>query len=196
METIVFKTLGDLDRLVKFSPRLVQVLRRKMVEARVILRDARSRTCEFNPPYLLLEGHTLWVFEGGKILELHLGPKEWCWRKRGSFLESNIFGYTTKRGYKEINSRQGCQLSFDFELQQSRITLRPKKFIFSKLWHPWLPHKVSTMIWLILANGLLVGTWRTEMGQEGSCQVCNARALETTEHTFSSCETLEGMGKG
>jgi hypothetical protein len=31
------------------------------------------------------------------------------------------------------------------------------------------------------------------MGQEGSCKVCNARALETTEHTFSSCETLEGM---
>jgi len=97
LETTVLKTLGDLDRLVKFSLGLVQVLRKKMVEAIVILKDARSRMCEFNPPYLLLEGHTLWVLEGGKILELHLGPKEWCWRKRGSLLEFNIFGYTTKR---------------------------------------------------------------------------------------------------
>jgi hypothetical protein len=31
------------------------------------------------------------------------------------------------------------------------------------------------------------------MGQEGSCKVCNARALETIEHTFCSCEALEGM---
>jgi hypothetical protein len=31
------------------------------------------------------------------------------------------------------------------------------------------------------------------MGQEGSCKVCNARALETIEQAFSSCQTLEGM---
>jgi hypothetical protein len=67
LETTIFKTLGDLDRLVKFSLGLVQVLRKKMVEAKVILKDARSRMCEFNPPYLLLEGHTLWVLEGGKF---------------------------------------------------------------------------------------------------------------------------------
>jgi hypothetical protein len=113
--------------------------------------------------------------------------------QRRSLLEYNIFGYTTKRGYKEIISRQGHQLSFDFELQQSGITFKQKKIIFSKLWHPWLPHKVSTMIWLIIANGLLVGSWKTKMGQEGSCKVCNARTLERIEHTFSSCETLEGM---
>jgi hypothetical protein len=148
---------------------------------------------ELSPSYLFLEGHILWVFEGGKFLEFHLDPKELHWRKRGSLLESNIFGYTTKRGYKEIISRQGCQLSFDFELQQSGITPRQKKIIFSKFWHPCLPHKVSTMIWLILANGLLLGSWRTKMGQEGLCKVCNAKALERVEHTISSCEALKGM---
>ncbi len=91
METTIFKTLGDSDRLVKFSPGLVWVLNRKMAEAKVILKDARSKMRQFNPPYL-------WVFKGGKILEFHLDPKEWCWKKRRSLLESNIFGYTTKRG--------------------------------------------------------------------------------------------------
>jgi hypothetical protein len=51
------------------------------------------------------------------------------------------------------------------------------------------------MIWLILANGLLVGSWITEMGQEGSCKVCNARALERTEHTFSHVKHWKGCGK-
>jgi hypothetical protein len=49
------------------------------------------------------------------------------------------------------------------------------------------------MIWLTLANGLPMGSWKAKMGQEGSCKVCNARALETTKQDFSSCETLEGM---
>jgi hypothetical protein len=101
-----------------------------MAKAKVILQDARSIMCELNPPYLLLEGYTLWVFEGGKILVFHLDPKEWHWRKRGSLLGYNIFGYATKRSYKETISRQGHQLSFDFELKQSGITLKQKKSFF------------------------------------------------------------------
>jgi hypothetical protein len=108
LEAIVFRTLGDSNRLVQFFLGYVQVPLRKMAKARVILKDVGSKMCEFNPPCLPPKGHTLWVFEGGKILELHLDPKEWCWRKRGSLFESNIFGYTTKRGYKEIINRQGC----------------------------------------------------------------------------------------
>ncbi len=96
LEAIVFRTLGDSNRLVQFFLGLVKVPRRKMAKARV------------NPPYLPPKGHTLWVFEGGKIPKLHLDPKEWHWRKRGSLFESNLFGYTTKRGYMEIINRKGC----------------------------------------------------------------------------------------
>jgi hypothetical protein len=102
LEPIVFRTLGDSNRLGQFFLGLVQVLRRKMAKARVIFKDVGSKMCEFNPPYLLPKGQFFWVFEGGKILELHLDPKEWRWRKRGSLFESNLFGYTTKRGYREI----------------------------------------------------------------------------------------------
>ncbi len=109
MEVIVFRTLGDSNRLVQKKFGLVQVPRRKMAKARVIFKDVGSKMCEFNPPYLPPKGHTLWVLKEVKfILELHLDPKEWCWRKRGSLFVSNLFGYTTKRGYKEIINRQGC----------------------------------------------------------------------------------------
>jgi hypothetical protein len=74
----------------------------RWAKARVIFKDVGSKMCEFNPPYLPPKGHFLWVFERGKVLELHLDPKECCWRKRGSLFESNLFGYTTKRGYMEI----------------------------------------------------------------------------------------------
>jgi hypothetical protein len=47
-----------------------------MEKARVIFKDVGSKTCEFNPPYLPLKGHTLWVFEGGKIPKLHFDPKD------------------------------------------------------------------------------------------------------------------------
>ncbi len=101
MEPIVFRTLGDSNRLGQFFLGLVQVPRRKMAKAGVIFKDVGSKMCEFNPPYLPPKGQILWVF-GGKILELHHDPKEWRWRKRGSLFESNLFGYTTKRDYKEI----------------------------------------------------------------------------------------------
>jgi hypothetical protein len=48
------------------------------------------------------------------------------------------------------------------------------------------------MIWLTLAFWWEVGEL-IKMGQEGSCKVCNARALETIKQAFSSYETLEGM---
>ncbi len=102
LEPIVFRTLADSNRLRQFFLGLVQVPRRKMAKAKVIFKDVGSKMCEFNPPYLPPKGHFLWVFEGGKILELHLDPKEWRWRKRGSLFESNLFGYTTKTDYKEI----------------------------------------------------------------------------------------------
>jgi hypothetical protein len=55
-----------------------------MEKSKVILKDVGSKTCEFNPPYLPLKGHTLQVFERGKIPKLHLDPKEWHWEKNGS----------------------------------------------------------------------------------------------------------------
>jgi hypothetical protein len=32
---------------------------------------------EFKPLYFPLDGHTLWIFEGGKVPKLHSNPKEW-----------------------------------------------------------------------------------------------------------------------
>lgn len=103
-----------------------------MSKTRIVLKDGGNKLCEFNPPYIRLEGHTFWIFEGGKIIKLFFNPKEWCWKKCVSLHESNLFGYTTKMGYREIILKQGCQLSYD-GLQQSRITYRERKIIFSKL---------------------------------------------------------------
>jgi hypothetical protein len=41
---------------------------------------------ECKPSYFPLEGHTLWIFEGGKVFELHSDPKEWHKRKQGKII--------------------------------------------------------------------------------------------------------------
>jgi enoyl-[acyl-carrier-protein] reductase (NADH) len=43
------------------------------------------------------------------------------------------------------------------------------------------------MIWLILANSLLVGAWRRRIGHHSNCTLYDTRTLETLEHMFLTC---------
>jgi hypothetical protein len=44
--------------------------------------------------------------------------------------------------------------------------------LYLSLWHRWLPRKVSAMLWLIIAEGLLVEARRTKIGLPRECKIC------------------------
>ncbi len=63
------------------------------------------------------------------------------------------------------------------------------------LWHLRLPRKISTMLWLISAKGLLVEAWKTQIGPLGSCKLCQIRHLEDSKHLFWKCNRIVEVWK-
>ena len=61
---------------------------------------------------------------------------------------------------------------------------------FNRIWHPYLPRKVSAMQWLILTEGLPVGAWRERIGLPNHCQLCPAQSRETLQHAFQECTEI------
>jgi hypothetical protein len=67
--------------------------------------------------------------------------------------------------------------------------------LYMSLWHPRLPRKISAMLWLISAKGLLVEAWRTQIGLPGSCKLCQMRHLEDSKHFFGKCNRVAEVWK-
>jgi hypothetical protein len=55
------------------------------------------------------------------------------------------------------------------------------------MWHNTRPRKVGAFIWLILNNGLPVGTWLQIMGIPATCKVCDQGLQESAQHCFMEC---------
>jgi hypothetical protein len=97
LEAVVFRTLGDSNRLVQFFLGLVQVPRRKMAKAKVILKDVGSKMCEFNLPYLPPKGHTLWILKEVKFQSFILIQRNGI-RGKGEVFLSLISSVTQPKG--------------------------------------------------------------------------------------------------
>lgn len=55
------------------------------------------------------------------------------------------------------------------------------------MWHPWLPQKVCTFLWLLHAQGLPLESWLNTMDLDGSCKLCATAPIETARHAFIEC---------
>lgn len=161
-------------------------------EARVLMQKATGEVVEFNPKNGLAPGCTLWAFRSGRVRELAFDPKEWLWPREGMLKETNFFNYSCKRGYRIIIKDQCKQLGFDKWLEVSGYSFTQRREFFTKLWHCWIPRKVSSMVWLTIAEGLPIGEWRRCcLGQEGFCTLCDLRVLQTSEHGLFGCESVK-----
>ncbi len=79
----------------------------------------------------------------------------------------------------------------DTSLRDKGYTQKERGIIFQRVWHLWLPRKISSMIWLTMAKGLPIGAWCTRIGQEGICNFCNNGLLKTLEHGLMRCTTMQ-----
>ena len=161
-------------------------------EVRIIRCIGPKRTVlDFNPADEAEEEElTFWIWGQDWIVNLDWDPKDWQWRRVGILAETSILNYTTKRGYRVALQRNNHQMPLDAELEASGFNSKARAKFFNRIWHPYLPRKVSAMQWLILTEGLPVGAWRERIGLPSSYQLCPIPTRETLQHAFKDCPEL------
>lgn len=60
-------------------------------------------------------------------------------------------------------------MPLDAELEASGFDGKARAKFWNRIWHLYIPRKVSAMQWLLLTDGLPVGTWREKLGLNGAC---------------------------
>ena len=111
-----------------------------------------------------VEELTLWMWGQDWISNLDWDPKDWQWRRIGILADTTVLNYTTKRGYRAALQQNHHQMKLDAELETSGFNSKARAKFFNRIWHRYLPRKVSAIQWLILTEGLPVGAWRERIG--------------------------------
>jgi hypothetical protein len=134
--------------------------------------------------------HTLWIWGNDWLTNLEWDPKDWLWRRIGILAETPVLNYTTKRGYHVAMRQNNHRMKVDEELEAAGYNSKTRAKFFNRIWHPYLPRKVSAMQWLILNEGLPVGAWREKIGLPDNCQLCPNHTRETLQHAFLECPEI------
>ena len=82
------------------------------------------------------------------------------------------------------------QMDLDSELEREGYSSKVRAKFFNRIWHPYLPRKVSAMQWLTLTEGLPVGAWREKIGLPSNCELCTHPVKETLQHALKDCPQL------
>ena len=150
----------------------------------------RNVVLDYNPIDDPEPDDSIWHWGGSWIGELQWDPKDWQWRRIGVLPDTSILNYSTKRGYRVALRQDHNQMPIDAELEAAGYDSKFRAKFFNRLWHPYLPRKVSAMQWLILSEGLPVGAWREKLGLSGACQLCAHHERETLAHSFLECQEV------
>lgn len=160
-------------------------------EVRVARCGGTRRTIiDFNPPEIDDPELTLWLWGEDWISQLEWDPKEWNWRRIGVLADTTVLNYSTKRGYRAAMKQNNHTMKVDKELEEAGYNSKTRAKFFNRIWHPYLPRKVSAMQWLILTEGLPVGAWRERLGLPSNCQLCPSQDRETLQHAFLECSEV------
>ena len=142
---------------------------------------------DYNPIDETSEEQKLWLFGNTWIEAMDWDPKDWSWRRLGMLPDTAILNYTTKRGYRIALRQENHRMPIDSELEAAGYDGKARAKFWNRIWHPYLPRKVSAMQWLLLAEGLPVGSWREKLGLNGECELCILQEKETAAHAFLEC---------
>jgi hypothetical protein len=66
--------------------------------------------------------------------------------------DTTVLNYSTKRGYRVALRQNNHRMQVDMELEEAGHNSKARAKFFNKIWHPYLPRKVSAMQWLILTK--------------------------------------------
>ena len=142
---------------------------------------------DYNPQEEIKPEQSLWLWGNEWINNLEWDPREWQWRRLGMLPITSVMNYTTKRGYRIALKQNTQQMNLDLELERQGYNSKVRVKFFNRIWHPYLPRKVSAMQWLVLTEGLPVGAWREKIGLPSTCELCQVPIRETLQHAFQDC---------
>ena len=145
---------------------------------------------DYNPQDEIEPEQSLWLWGNDWLCNLDWDPKEWQWRRSGVLPETSILNYSTKRGYRIALKQNTEQMPLDAELEMEGFNSKARARFFNRIWHPFLPRKVSAMQWLVLTQGLPVGAWREKIGLPSDCELCPTPVKETLQHALKDCPQL------
>lgn len=115
-------------------------------ELRIIQCGGQKRTVlETNPTNTTNTELSLWLWGEEWITNLEWDPKEWQWRRVGILPETIVLNYTTKRGYMIALQQNNHVMKVDAKLAASGFNSKTRRKFFNRIWHPYLPRKVSAM---------------------------------------------------
>ena len=145
---------------------------------------------DYNPQNETVPTQSLWLWGNDWISNLDWDPREWQWRRLGILPITSVMNYTTKRGYMIALKQNTQPMALDTELEMEGYNSKARAKFFNRIWHPYLPRKVSAMQWLILTEGLPVGVWRERIGLSSNCELCPIPVTETLQHALKDCPLL------
>lgn len=145
---------------------------------------------DYNPQEEIELEQSLWLWSNDWINNIAWDPREWQWRRLGTLSETSVLNYTTKRGYRVALKQNTLPMALDTELEMEGYNSKARAQFFNRIWHPFLPRKVVPMQWLVLTQGLPVGTWREKIGLPSDCELCATPVKETLQHTLKDCPQL------
>ena len=151
----------------------------------------RRMIIDYNPQENDDQNLTFWMWGDDWVCNLEWDPKEWQWRRIGVLPDTTILNYCTKRGYRAALKQNNHSMKVDKELEEAGYNSKVRAKFFNRIWHPYLPRKVSAMQWLILTEGLPVGAWRERVGLPNNCQICPTQDKETLPHAFKDCTEIK-----
>jgi hypothetical protein len=161
---------------------------RLMREVRVIRCSGPKRVVlGYNPQDEIEYEQTIWLWGNDWLCNTDWDPREWQWRRIGILPETSVMNYTTKRGYRIALKQNTQQMTLDTEFEREGYNSKARARFFNRIWHPFLPRKVSAMQWLVLTQGLPVGAWREKIGLPSDCELCANPTKETLQHALQDC---------
>lgn len=158
---------------------------RLMREVRILRCSGEKRiVIDFNPYEEIEPNQSLWLWGNDWIINLAWDPREWQWRRIGILLGTSVMNYSTKRGYRIALKQNTQQMNLDLELEHEGYNNQARAKKINRIWHPYLPRKVSAMQWLVLTEGLPVEAWRVRIGLPSACELCVDAVKETLQHAL------------
>jgi hypothetical protein len=155
---------------------------------RVLLRERHGASLKVanDPPLANQRNKTYWIFESGIIKNLPWDPREWHWKEVHPLGDAPFFGYTDKRGYRNVKSSSRSLGIITF-IDNLNLKNSSTSQVVARIWHNSRPRKVGTLIWLTLNQGLPTGTWLQVMGISPTCTTCSSGAPESPQHCLLDC---------
>ncbi len=148
-DVIEYKRSAPGRRIQATTHQVIQLSTANYRQVRVLSQERSRSTFKVarDPPAPGKKPPLFWIYETGFVQDLPWDPGEWHWQAPPPFGDAPFFGYTVKRGYKNVQRMGHTPNMFSF-IQGLNLRNSTTTQVIARIWHNVRPKKVGTLIWL------------------------------------------------